>query len=136
VTSPLAPPCHPKNKAAAAGWLEAEHFLGSFKPVGRSLRHIIREDGQPVAVVQWAACAYHLKDPPPSSPAASKPAPATCESTVLTGATVSADGMYTNAENARIIVQDKGGDYLLSVKDNQPTVEKHLERQLLSAPLS
>lgn len=44
------------------GWLEAEHFLGSFKPVGHSLIHIIREDDKPVAVVQWAACAYRLKD--------------------------------------------------------------------------
>ena len=52
----------PEDKAAAAGWLEAEHFLGSFKPVGHSLIHIIREDGEPVAVIQWAACAYHLKD--------------------------------------------------------------------------
>ena len=52
----------PEEKAAAAGWLEAEHFLGSFKPVGHSLLHIIREDGEPAAVIQWAACAYHLKD--------------------------------------------------------------------------
>ncbi len=52
----------PKDKSAVAGWLEAEHFLGSFKPVGHSLMHIVREDGAPVAVIQWAACAYHLKD--------------------------------------------------------------------------
>jgi hypothetical protein len=50
------------QREEAAGWLEAEHFLGSFKPVGHSLLHVIREDGHPVAVVQWAACAYHLKD--------------------------------------------------------------------------
>jgi hypothetical protein len=52
----------PEEKTAVAGWLEAEHFLGSFKPVGHSLIHVIREDGEPVAVVQWAACAYRLKD--------------------------------------------------------------------------
>lgn len=46
----------------AASWLEAEHFLGSFKPVGHSFIQIIREDGRPVAPVQWAASAYHLKD--------------------------------------------------------------------------
>ena len=44
------------------GWLEAEHFPGEFKPIGHSLIQIIREDGQAVAVIQWAACAYHLKD--------------------------------------------------------------------------
>ena len=52
----------PEDKAAAAGWLEAEHFLGSFKPVGHSLIHLIHENGVLVAIVQWAACAYHLKD--------------------------------------------------------------------------
>lgn len=46
----------------AVSWLEAEHFLGSFKPVGHSIMQIISEDGEPVALVQWAACAYHLKD--------------------------------------------------------------------------
>jgi len=50
------------ERLEAASWLEAEHFLGSFKPVGHSAVQIIREDGQPVALVQWAACAYHLKD--------------------------------------------------------------------------
>lgn len=52
----------PDDKAAVGGWLEAEHFLGEFKPIGHSLIQIIREDGNPVAVIQWAACAYRLKD--------------------------------------------------------------------------
>ena len=52
----------PEDQSAVAGWLEAEHFPGEFKPVGHSLMQIIREDGAPVAVIQWAACAYHLKD--------------------------------------------------------------------------
>ena len=52
----------PEDKSAVAGWLEGEHFLGEFKPIGHSLMQIIREDGQPVAVIQWAACAYHFKD--------------------------------------------------------------------------
>ena len=50
------------QRQQVAAWLEAEHFLGSFRPVGHSLVQIILEDGQPVALVQWAACAYHLKD--------------------------------------------------------------------------
>ena len=50
------------QRLEAASWLEAEHFLGSFKPVGHSFIQIIRENGEPVALVQWAACAYHLKD--------------------------------------------------------------------------
>ena len=50
------------DRLEAASWLEAEHFLGSFKPVGHSFTQILREDGQPVALMQWAASAYHLKD--------------------------------------------------------------------------
>ena len=52
----------PEDRATANDWLEKEHPLGEFRPVGHSLMHIIREDGQPVAAIQWAACAYHLKD--------------------------------------------------------------------------
>jgi hypothetical protein len=43
-------------------WMEAEHWLKSFRPVGHSLVQVIQEKGQTVAVVQWSACAYHLKD--------------------------------------------------------------------------
>ncbi len=43
-------------------WMEAEHWLKSFRPVGHSLVQMIKEKGQAVAVVQWSACAYHLKD--------------------------------------------------------------------------
>ena len=50
------------QRQQAAAWLEAEHFPGSFRPVGHSLAQVILEDGWPVALLQWAACAYHLKD--------------------------------------------------------------------------
>jgi hypothetical protein len=52
----------PEDRSLVHQWLEAEHFLGTFKPVGHSFCHIIYEDNRPVAVAQWAACAYHLKD--------------------------------------------------------------------------
>jgi hypothetical protein len=52
----------PEAKAQVSQWLEAEHFLGDFKPVGHSLVHLICEDGLPVALAQWAACAYRIKD--------------------------------------------------------------------------
>ncbi|MBP7949782.1 MAG: hypothetical protein KA004_09015 [Verrucomicrobiales bacterium] len=44
--------------AEAASWLEAEDFLGSFKPTGQSGIPIIRVIRQPVALVQRAACAF------------------------------------------------------------------------------
>lgn len=50
----------------------------------------------------------------------------------LEGATVTGDAMFTHADIAQRIVQDKGGDYLLAVKDNQPKLHKHL-RQVFAA---
>jgi hypothetical protein len=52
----------------------------------------------------------------------------------LLNATVSLDALYTNEENARLIVQEKGGDYLLSVKDNQPLLTARLEKELQGSP--
>lgn len=45
-----------------AQWLEAEHFLGAFRPVGNTLFQVVEEAGQAVAILVWAASAYHLKD--------------------------------------------------------------------------
>lgn len=40
----------------------------------------------------------------------------------LTGRLVSLDALHTQDETARIIVMNAGGDYVLTVKDNQPTL--------------
>jgi hypothetical protein len=40
----------------------------------------------------------------------------------IEGALVTLDAMHTQVETARVIVQEGGGDYLLTVKGNQPTV--------------
>lgn len=47
----------------------------------------------------------------------------------LEGSLVTADALNTQRETARIVVQDKGGDYLFSAKGNQPGVAKNV-RQL------
>ena len=49
----------------------------------------------------------------------------------LEGALVTADALNTQTETARIVVQEKGGDYLFSVKGNQAGVQKNV-RQLHS----
>ena len=46
----------------------------------------------------------------------------------IEGALVSLDAMHTQTETARIIVQDRGADYLLTVKGNQPTVEASVQQ--------
>lgn len=52
----------PSDRRLVAQWLQAEHFLGDFQPVGHTLFQIVTEAEHPVAVLVWAASAYHLKD--------------------------------------------------------------------------
>lgn len=51
----------------------------------------------------------------------------------LEGRLVSLDALHTQDETARALVMEHGADYLLTVKDNQPTVHKNIE-QLIPAP--
>lgn len=44
----------------------------------------------------------------------------------LTGKTVTADAMHTQRELARLLVEEKGADYCLTVKDNQPTLKQDI----------
>ena len=44
----------------------------------------------------------------------------------LEGATVTADALLTVDDVARTIVQEKGGDYVLAVKGNQPSMERYI----------
>jgi hypothetical protein len=46
----------------------------------------------------------------------------------LAGAVVTADALHTQRETARYLVEDKGADYLFSVKENQPTLYADLAR--------
>ena len=44
------------------------------------------------------------------------------------GSLVTADALNTQTETARIVVQDKGGDYLFTVKGNQPGVAENVHQ--------
>jgi hypothetical protein len=57
------------------------------------------------------------------------------EQTVLLNSSVSLDALYANDTNARLIVQQKGAEYLISVKGNQSGLQKHLRQKLQPAPL-
>ena len=48
----------------------------------------------------------------------------------LDGVVVTADALNTQRESARHIVQDKGGHYLLTVKDNQQNLRERIEQRL------
>ena len=45
----------------------------------------------------------------------------------LDGSLVTADALNTQTETARIVVQEKGGDYLFTVKGNQPGVAENVQ---------
>ncbi|MEK6284049.1 MAG: ISAs1 family transposase [Acidobacteriota bacterium] len=51
----------------------------------------------------------------------------------LLNATVTADSLHCQDETAHIITREKGGDYLLQVRDNQPTLHQHAHKQLAQA---
>jgi len=51
----------------------------------------------------------------------------------LDGRKVSLDALHTQDQTARDVVLAHGGDYLLTVKDNQPTVQQNI-RNLVAAP--
>lgn len=45
----------------------------------------------------------------------------------IRGKVVTADAMHTQKETARFLVEEKGADYLFTVKDNQPTLKGDIE---------
>ena len=48
----------------------------------------------------------------------------------LINAVVSADSLHCQDQTAHIITREKGGDYLLQLRDNQPTLHQHAQDQL------
>jgi len=46
----------------------------------------------------------------------------------IEGMLVSTDAMHTQAKTARVITQERGADYLFTVKDNQPTVSESVQQ--------
>ncbi len=54
----------------------------------------------------------------------------------LSGKVVVADALHTQNETAQQILYEQGGDYLMTVKGNQPTVQKTLEKLFKKQPFS
>lgn len=53
----------------------------------------------------------------------------------LDGRRVSLDALHTQTQTARELVLEHGADYLLTVKDNQPTVRQNIEKMLAAPPV-
>jgi len=52
----------------------------------------------------------------------------------LDGRKVSLEALHTQAQTARALVLEHGADYLLTVKDNQPTLPKNIQRRVEAPP--
>jgi hypothetical protein len=48
----------------------------------------------------------------------------------LAGRNVSLDALHTQTETGRQLVMDHGANYLLTVKDNQPTIRENIEKKI------
>ncbi len=106
-------------------WLD--HLLGKREPAGDQVSVDGKEllNSQGVAVVsaysvqsgRWLGSEL-VAEESNEIPAAQKLLPRV----ELDGSLVTADAMHTQTETARIVVQEKGGDYLFTVKGNQKGV--------------
>ncbi|HEX8959955.1 MAG TPA: ISAs1 family transposase [Geobacteraceae bacterium] len=51
----------------------------------------------------------------------------------IAGMVVTADALHTQVDTARFLVEEKGADYLFTVKDNQPTLKKDIDTLKMEA---
>jgi hypothetical protein len=82
------------------------------------------EDGVPVAIIAAPNKGHEL-------PVAQQLLRS--EAVNLLGCVVTADPLHCQKETAQLITQEKGGDYVLGVKDNQPTVRQNAQSKLAGA---
>jgi len=120
--------------AVLTRWLQAQagRLPTSLALDGKTIRDhlglivslVEHEDGAPVALVAAPNKGYEL-------PAAQQLLRS--DAVNLLGCVVTADPLHCQKETAQIITQEKGGDYVLGVKDNQPTVRQNAQRKLAGA---
>jgi Domain of unknown function (DUF4338)/DDE_Tnp_1-associated len=82
------------------------------------------EDGVPVALCAAPNKGHEL----PAAQALLR-----SEAVNLLGCVLTADPLHCQTQTAQLITQQKGGDYVLGVKDNQPTVRQNIQRKLAKA---
>ena len=112
-------------------WLQAQagRLPASLALDGKTIRDhlglivslVEHEDGAPVALLAAPNKGHEL-------PAAQKLLRA--DAVNLLGCVVTADPLHCQKETAQIITQEKGGDFVLGIKANQPTVRQNAEQKL------
>ena len=112
-------------------WLQSQAGLlpASLALDGKTIRDhlgcivslVEHEDGAPVALRAVPNKGHEL----PAAQALLR-----SESVHLVGCVVTADPLHCQTETAQILTQHKGGDYVLGLKNNQPTVRHNAETKL------
>lgn len=99
---------------------------------GKELRH---SQGQQLLTAMSAGSQYYLGSRPVSEKSNEIPvAQALIPALALEGRIVSLDALHTQSQTARLVVQEAGADYQLTVKMNQPTIRQTLVQILNTAP--
>ncbi|HYV28005.1 MAG TPA: ISAs1 family transposase [Candidatus Eisenbacteria bacterium] len=125
---------HLENKAlqhALLRWLD--HLLGKRNPVGDQVsvdgKELLNSQGLKVASAYSVTQGRWLGSEAVAKGSNEIPAvQAVLRRVDLDGSLVTADALNTQTETARIVVQEKGGDYLFTVKGNQPGVAKNVQQ--------
>ncbi len=126
--------------AVVGGWVRQHERILAMAIDGKTLKACLNPEGRPTTLV--AAVAHGS-----GAPVAQMAVPIGTNETAtardlleilppVDGALISFDAAHTNPETARKVVMDKGADYLLPVKGNQPTLLDHAERLLPQASFS
>jgi hypothetical protein len=100
--------------------LRGSHARG--QPAPQLLSAILHQDAVVVAQAAVPAATNEI----PGLPRLLAPLP-------LAGAVVTADALHTQTETARFLVEEKGADYVFTVKDNQPTLRDDIAALRLDA---
>ncbi len=106
-------------------WLD--QLLGKRDPTGDQIsvdgKELLNSQGQAVVSAYSVQTGRWLGSEPVAEGSNEIPAvPALLQRVDLDGCLVTADAMHTQTETARLVVQQKGGDYLFTVKGNQKGV--------------
>lgn len=126
---------NPALQRALLGWLD--HLLGQRHPAGDQVsvdgKELLNSQGVKVASAYSVTQGRWLGSEAVAEGSNEIPAvQAVLRRVDLDGSLVTADALNTQSETARIVVQEKGGDFLFTVKGNQPGVAKNV-RQLYSS---
>jgi hypothetical protein len=122
--------------ASLSDWLLGLTAPGEAVAVdGKSLRRAVREDGSRVhllsAFLQGQGVTVAQREIPAKTNEIPEIKPL-LEPLELNGRVVTADALHTQRETARFLVEDKQAHYLLTVKENQPTLYADLQALTLA----